>query len=502
MGGGIMNFFKKVLVLITFCFISISFFSRDAFAIVQYDSSTIEGTARNAFFETLGTGLTGALNTFTIKVVNNSGSNVAINAGAFPIYEFNDSSYQGAYPPTSYKWSPSSIACNPSDRCTGFPITAITSGAGVVTVTGTFTSKTFNASKYYIGGYFASNNGNVLKAVGSSTDLFAGSVWYDNSSSYARVDLFGAHGTYYANLLSTVSDLYFQVNGEVPDPGVSFTGDETVDILNHSITKSFSGDFYTVDDDYYADILVWRECTRTGYASDNSQSPIVHIRAEANDCNTSSVMDSPGYYTASDYCVDPVNTAWSVDNVALEYPADYACIYPVTYTLYQRHCTFVSEWSGYHCASPTVVSEGDLGTFTPEADTSGADSNVDEPAKTDPLAWVAWKIEQILRSLFGLDNVDMDRLVFVKDEAIKRVPFAYVNEIFTLDWSAPESSGSVVPSMVFAFATPETITDYTYNSDSVVSGVLALIRPLFTVVIWLIFLVYLVHRVRELVVRL
>lgn len=444
-----------------------------AYTHAQGIKTAISSSAVDSALQSIGSGENNALTTLTIAVVNDSGSNVAITSGAFRVYYVDPLTEKSTYPAPHL--DPDSIACNPSDRCTGSPINAITSGTGVVLITATFTGKTLSSSYHYLIGYTAGNYGYLLKVVGSSSDVTTGSCYYDNSMSYNRPDDYGDHDAYFINKCPNVEDLYFIINGAVPPPTMIVSGSGTLDTLNNTLTFDMSGDLYVVESNYYAKIDIFSNCTRSGYASYVSQSPDVEIYAYGNECLTSTQNKGGGFYHAYEYCANTDTTTWKADEITLPHPANYSCDYPVTYCIYST--------APYQ--TPTIVSCGTLETISPDV------SPTDTTCTTFD---VGCQIKKVMTDLFSFAGVNMGDITLASSELNARVPFAYTSAVFGMDWNSPTTSGTTPPTLAFAFATGGS---YVYTPNVTLTNALNLIRPVIEVALWLMLVIYFITRVRS-----
>lgn len=484
---------KSSVLFVSVVLLFVVFGNNVAFGYSQAEYSTVSSSVSASNIQVMGTGLSGNVDTITIFA--NVPSDTAINNGILWLIEYDDNSYTCTYPCGTNKTYSTAIAVSPSNRLND---NIISGGAGVVEITGNF-SKTLNPSKYYALGYYGTDLSHKLKVYGSTSDTWAnGSYRWGNDGNYPRVDALNT----YSQTGNGLSDMFFSINGELP-PTFLVSGSESVNILNGVVSVDLSGDLRVVDEQYYAKIKVWSVCSADGKAGYSSQTPDVVVQVDAEDCNTTTRKVSTGFYEGEEYCNATDTTTWSADRVELPYPSGYTCDYPVTYCIYQRQCEFISEFSGYSCADEIEIECGELGTIDLTTDTSGTDYTVDEPPKTDPFGWLGWKIGQIISDAFSFNGVDMSNVATIKNELSTRAPFAYATAIFGMDWSTSAGS-STPPAMTFAFASNGggLVDNYVYNSNSVVDNLLGLIRPVFSVGLWLSFIAYVVIRVRGLILTL
>jgi len=448
----------------------------------QAIGNTSSGSAYNALLQGIGAGDDDSeFETLEFKVLQDSGGDTPVNAGSFKVYELG-TDYKSTYPaPAIY---PSSITCSPSDRCTGSPISNMTSGSDPVYVTAHFNAGNFLQSDHkYIIGYTANNFANRLKLYGSSGNVLdEGSCYYDDSTSYGRVDVYGDHSAYYSNKCAGVEDIYFSFNGYFP-PSVIQSGSAVPNPLDQTATINLEGTM-PVDSSQRLDILVWSYCTKTGYASYHSTTPDAHIEFYSNDCQTETTDRGNGYYYGQGWCYDPYDTYWYADSIKVPFPTDgYTCEYPVSYNLYELKD---GRWD--------IIETGDIGTIG--AITSG--SSPDEPAPSDPIAWLAWKIKQILIDIFGFKNVDLSRVSILKDQLEQRAPFAYGMAVFAFDTTSPITSTST-PALTMAFANinGSSMPSYTWNGNAGTDTMLTSVRSVVSILLWCGLVAYIVLRIRS-----
>jgi hypothetical protein len=444
------------------------------YAYTQQFSTITSGSSVDCGMQTLGTGLSGSIDEVSIRVINDTANAVPIN-NPIRIVEYDDSNYTCTYPCYSNIISASSYSYYPAGRYSGSSITA--GSQEPVQITASYSGKSFNPSKFYTVGYMASNYGNRLKIQGINYDNWVyGQFRWDRTTSYCRIDQpfnFSATG-------NGLTDMYFAFNDDIGYPYMVVSGSEVVDPLSNTVQVDLSGDFLQVDSGYSGYIQVKKVCTREGFPLIKTDIADVHIRVNAT-CETETTTIGAGFYYGYEYCDSPEDTHWKADRVSLPYPAGYSCEYPTEYCLYDEN------------GQP--IRCGDFGNIILGTITSGSEYNVEEPPKSDPIAWLGWKIGQVLTDLFSFKNVDTNQFNILKANINNHVPFAYATTIFNSDWSSPVTSGSAMPSLAFTFATGGS---YNYVPDGAVATVLGTIRPVLLIVLWLGLVTYIVFRVREL----
>ena len=488
--------------------------SHRSYALVRSsnDRSIVSSTAVDSICFPMGTGDNTDLTSFTMVFANNCGSDVPIS-NPLRIYQFDNANpqYTGTYSCNYWTGNCRSmglwggISVVPADRYVGGKITSSTDPNAFVWITQAVSSGSypthFDPSEYYLGCFMASNWGNALKVVGASS----GAGYFDNSTSYGRVDVFGNHNGYYQYQLSDVKLPSYALNGETDIPTFLVSGSETPNLIDNTISVDLSGDLKLVGENYKATIKVMQNCTRSGYASyNNGNSPVVQIMVDANEClaNSHVFESTPNYYEGALYCADPENSHWKADRVALPHPAYYSCTYPVSYCIYEQNCGYQN--GVWFCEMNNKIKCGDLPTITLGTNTGGAGANIPEPTCTtlDVGCWIVWlgaRIQNIFLGLFSFAGIDYNNITLAKDELGKRVPFSYANSIFAMDWSTPITSGTTPPTLVFAFATGGS---YAFVPTLPLNSALGLIRPIVEVLLWLTLIVYIITRVRSLVLSL
>jgi hypothetical protein len=481
-----MNEFKKLLgIIFTFGIILLTNGMDRVYAYDRGQSigNVSSGSAYNALLQGIGVGDGDSeFDTIEYKVLQDSGSTTPVNAGSFRVWELG-LDYKSTYPaPYIY---PSSITCNPSNRCTGSPINAITSGSDPVYVTAHFSAGNhLQVDHKYVIGFTANNAGNKVHLYGSSGDVLDGSCYYEDTGNMLRVDDYGDHDAFYVNKCAGVEDIYFSINGYLP-PSVIQSGSAIANPLDQSALINLQGTM-PVSSSQRLDILVWSSCTKSGYASYHSTTPDAHIEFYSDDCKTETIDRGNGYYYGVGWCYDPLDNSWSADGIEVPFPTDgYTCEYPVTFNLY--------EWST-STRRYELIESGDIGTIG--AITSG--SSPTEPEPTDPIAWLAWKVKQILLEVFGFAGVDVGRIGILQDQLELHAPFAYGMAIFNFDTTAPLSSTST-PSLTLAFApiNGTSSPSFTWNGNAGVDTMLTSVRSVVSILLWCGLVAYIVLRVRS-----
>ena len=455
--------------------------NRNALAYTQNISAITSGSSVDCGIQLLGTGLSGNIDTLSIKVINDTSGGIPVDV-PIRIVQYNDINYTCTYPCTANIISASSFTYDPPSRYSGGDITA--GSQEPVTITAHFSGKTFNPTKFYTAGYMASNYGNRLKILGVNFDNWVyGMFRWDRTASYCRIDNPQAYTS--AGTLLGLYDMYFAFNSDLGTPYLLPPTSESVDTLNHTVRANLSGDFLIAGSNYLGVVKASGICTSSaGLPTIHHDYADATIRIYARDCATSTRDLGSGYYFGQDYCYSPQHTGWQARNVSLPYSDGYSCVYDYSYCLYNDETSY------------NAVVCGSLGTYELGNPTASI------PAPTcDTLdvgcwiRWLGWKIGDTFTTLFSFNGVDASQFTILKDNINTHVPFAYATTIFNSDWSSPVTSGTAMPSLAFTFATGGS---YNWIPDGAISNVLGTVRPVVSIVLWLGLVAYIVFRVREL----
>lgn len=478
----IKNVFKPAIAILFVACLCLYGRRDRVYAYSQNISTVVSGSSVDCGLQLLGTGLSGNIDTLSIKVINDTSGGISVNA-PLRIVEYNDINYTCTYPCYSNIISASSFTYDPPARYSGGSITA--GSQNPVTITANFSGKSFNPTKFYTAGYMASNFGNRLKIAGVDFDNWVyGMFRFDRTASYCRVDNPQAYST--AGSVIGLYDMYFSTDGDMGTPYLLTPTSESVDTLNHQVRVDLAGDFLIAGSNYLGIVKASSICTSSaGLPTIQHNFADATIRIYAKDCATSTRDLGSGYYFGQDYCYSPQHTGWQARSVALPYPDGYQCVVDYSYCLYNDETSY------------NAVVCGDLGTF-----------QLGNPTATIPaptcdtldvgcwIRWLGWKIGDTFYNLFSFNGIDNSQFSSISSSLDGKIPFAYARAVYLSNWSAPITAGTAIPSLTFNFIGS---TSVQWIPDSLATGFFGSIRPIIVVALWVGLVVYVVVRVRGLV---
>lgn len=176
------------------------------------------------------------------------------------------------------------------------------------------------------------------------------------------------------------------------------------------------------------DIGLFERCSKAGFAGWTSQTPVAHIKLDATNTENFTRNLGGGYF--SGYNWGGTDTTWKADNVEVPYNPGYFCDYPISFYCTENRNVVVSDnFSQNQSLVATPSGQLNQTTYT-------------EPEPTNPLQWVIWRLKQIFWEFFGFGDVFEEQyFALLKENFETRVPFAYANAVFSLDFSSsPEAS--------------------------------------------------------------
>jgi len=308
-----------------------------------------------------------------------------------------------------------------------------------------------------------------------------------------------------SNLTFTIDGLEYWAAYSVPVPSVSVSG-STASASAGLALLSLSGDTTYTSSVSACTINLFQRCSRSGYANDNSQTPVATILLDATDPRTTTSRVSGNTYYGAGY--SPSSSEWTATNVEVPYQAGWSCDYPTTISCEDRPpcSSYVDDDGDTHnyCPPPIsrVQSQGiaagsgnyDSNLVASPSATVGTTPYLEpECSATDFICSIYSRFTKFVWDLFTPDASFNQVLVnsLQKDLAV-RAPFAYVYPVFNLDLSNPGgSSGSAAISIPITVA-GQAIPAFSLASNNETLGTLnTAFRSFFQVVLWLVFVLYL-----------
>lgn len=482
---------KKYILSIFFVLLFSFFNIRTVFALDYSNTSgsTWQTSRRNANLQAIGQGDDESLTTFDIWVMNDSGGNVGFNTNSIGFFKMG-SNYKSSYP--APRFTPDSIDCDPSDRCTGTEITSDPSEP--VKVTANFSSAVLSSSYYYVVGYFANNTNNKLKVLGSTDNLVSeGSCYYEDTFNYTRVDDYGDHDWTYINKCDGLEDLNYSVNGatDIPQPTGSMD-DEDIDANYEEITIDGSGDFDVTGEGYHATINLFQHCSDTAGDFDFQDHSVAVIDWYADDSATSTTKIDEFRYIGSGYT--DTDSTYEFDGVTVPYTYGLNCSYPGYVRVFDADGDLVYNDITDNDNTPSVE-------FIPSTNTSTVSQPTLETENDGLLSGFFSQFKKYFNYLFSFAPVqysfqrDFDEL---KDLAETKAPFGYVLSAFDVDVTEPTGTDDEVDNIVLAFSDISYFTsDYTIDPSTTIDGILNTVRTFISVALWFLFFGYVVTLTRR-----
>ena len=350
-------------------------------------------------------------------------------------------------------------------------------------------SKTGDAN--YFGNISGSCSANYTAVLsGSNTEYYATlpvSCWPSHTFSPAD---FGTDFAVNLNTSTNGTPVYFidsvktEIRYTLP-PNTIQVDSATASPSGQYVALNLSGSTSTHSADMQCDIGLFEKCSKEGYAGWVSATPVTHIKLDGSYTGSSTIATEYGAYTAHGWG----NSAdWSVEGVRVPYNAGYECTYP-----YSIYCTVDHRviFSSSYGDNPALVA-------TPSSGLSAV--NYSEPEPSNPLAWVVWKLRQTAFELFvpHSDYVQQGKEL-LQENVESRAPFAYVNAALSLDWSGNAPTATAAPTIVFPVTNTGggVLSDVSVPFPSILVSALGTIRGAFNIMLWLLFIVYLIIRIRS-----
>jgi hypothetical protein len=259
------------------------------------------------------------------------------------------------------------------------------------------------------------------------------------------------------------------------------------------ISMNLSGSTASISGLMHCEAALLQNCTKPDYASINSQSAVAHIELDPSytDSTTKELYYSGStYYQAHGWV--PPNTTWKAENVHVPYNPGFTCSYPVTYT-----CT----------ANHELVDQVNL---TAQQASTQPNQDVNAPPITDPFQWLAWKFNQILISVFGIDQQANQQYLYALNNALStKVPTAYILSLSVAGFGTPIGSPSAIPDFNLSWSPKWVHGNNTTNIAPVdihipgnkfnpVQPFLTFMRTFFDVTLWVSFLFWILFNARKL----
>lgn len=237
------------------------------------------------------------------------------------------------------------------------------------------------------------------------------------------------------------------------------------------------GETATVSSRMTCKISLFERCSRPGYAGWTSQTSVATIYLYGGSSATQTREIAPGSYQG--YGWGPPQRTWQAKGVKVPYNPGYTCDYPTFYI-----CTENNE----------IVAEAGFATDPRLVATPSAQANTlfSEPEPTNPIAWLLWKLRQTFWEFFGLrfDAMDVQYFALTRDNFNSRIPFAYVNAVFSLDFSPPPSS-TASPILSMPIQSSAISSSLSFSGSQPFYDFMALVRNGLKILLWSFFVAYL-----------
>lgn len=292
----------------------------------------------------------------------------------------------------------------------------------------------------------------------------------------------------------------------LPEPSVTVN----TSVASSSASLAFlnlSGDTTTRSAQMTCNVQLFERCTRSGYASFDSDSPVAQIKLIGSSTATSTKDLGQGYYEG--YWSDASATTWNANNVGVPLRTSYNCDYPMVLQCTQRECTttWIDGEPHQVCGDTIVVKEKQSvstnsifydATFvaTPSA-TQNTQGGIEPDCNNELFCWLKNGIVNGIAGLF-LPSHELNTLYVseFKSNIQKRAPISYAVQIFSFDLSAPTSNTSL-PAIAFATGDVNGITNYDWVPPDFMAGTITTLRNVLKIVVWLCFVTYLFFLVRR-----
>ena len=274
------------------------------------------------------------------------------------------------------------------------------------------------------------------------------------------------------------------------------------------IITDLSGLVATTGADLKCDVSIFSKCTKEGYASDQSQTPIAHLQMSGYDPSDYTINNGNNYYTPAHDIAN--ENDWYATDISLPYKPGWSCVYPISYSCYRQECSSyqINGTQHYTCGDIVPV-ESEQG-INPNGENYNASLYFDPTASANTTAlfeadcgsdWICnfkvWFKETAYNLFVPSSTLDSYAIDAFKDDLNSRAPFAYINSIYDLDFTDTQGSTDS-PDIQLAFTPPQGNLTVNWTSNGLVESAVYSIRGIIQVVLWIIFIGYIIVRGRNL----
>lgn len=473
----------KYLAFVLFCFLFLFVFvpSTVHAAVITQSTPTTGGmgvSTTKTLIQTLGSGLSGKVSTFVFR----SSGTSTLPTSTITFYDQTSSTSYSSCGVTRVDNAPSNSEYTVDLSCNNIMLNSTHSYLFYIT------------SSSYLPSFLYSSTGNVYTN---------GSVYWSGSSRTISDCL-----TNCSNIVN--GDMYFVLNG-ITSSTVSYSN-FTEDALTNTATMDLTGVIL------YTPLTSTMECEvdllrkssgSSSYASSYSVTPDAHIKLFVDDGATSTKDLGGGYYDGYGL-TSPNGTTWYAKGIKLPYDPKYTTNqYTNSTTCYDTPLnTWVDSNGVSHTsygASTVVYSDSSDTTnsllLAPSELNATSSATTTAPAPSDPIAWLAWKFQNILTALFIPSNFDYSVFGLIQNELWQRVPFAYIHPIFSISYTSPGGSTSA-PTITLPFtehARAGIPSSITWSGDSGISGTLSAAKTFIAIICWTSLFAYIFLMIRRII---
>lgn len=288
-----------------------------------------------------------------------------------------------------------------------------------------------------------------------------------------------------ANASKTFGVDYLKVKISYSAPTSSITlGNSEASPSGQFLNLDLTGETATVSSNMNCAIRLLQYCSKSGYAMYKSDSSVATIFLDSQYTGTETIDIGGGFYKAFDW--GGSDNTWVANNIHVPYMPGWSCTYP-----YSISCVVDGTevyYDDYTNNSSLII----------EPPTNIMSQEFTEPEPDNPLAWVIWKIRQMLFDAF-VPHFSYSNLAYqmLMDNVQSKAPFAYAVALFNMDFTVASSSATPPTITIPMTASHGLLEDIVWTAPQSLIDFLAIIKNVITILLWLLFLLYLFVRIKS-----
>jgi hypothetical protein len=263
----------------------------------------------------------------------------------------------------------------------------------------------------------------------------------------------------------------------------------TIDAEEQQIRLDIQGDTATWSAKMSCDIKIFEYCTRTGYASYNTETPIAHIILENPSPNVT-IEEGQGYYKGM-YWGQDERTTYEAKGVVVPFHNGFSCQYTSQTLCTEREliCTDLGCYYG-----DTTVHTDDINTYQTTIEHNPI---ITAPPVTDPIQWLIYKLNEMWSNYFN-PKFDWSILEIeqLKDNMVHKVPFAYFYAVSEINLS-PVTEEDTFTVTVPVFMEPGEATMIVASMPEELKPIFDIFKNFLRIILWGTFVVFMYNTARR-----